>query len=80
MAIIAIFILIGLACDSFAERTKAEVVQIVAEDRIATILKVIEYLESHEKPATLAVLPEYLAMKKVIAEAEQNVGKYFTKD
>ncbi|MFA6433526.1 MAG: hypothetical protein WCW52_02400 [Elusimicrobiales bacterium] len=80
MAIIAIFILIGLAYDSFAERTRADVVRIVTEDRIATILKVIEYLESHEKPATLAVLPEYLAMKKVIAEAEKNAGKRHAKD
>jgi len=80
MAIIAIFILIGLACDAFTERAKADVVQIVAEDRMATLLKVIEYLESHEKPATLAVLPEYLAMKRVIAEAEQNAGKRFTED
>lgn len=75
MAIIAILILIGLAFDSFAARTKAEAIQIVAEDRISTLLKVIEYLESHEKPATLAASPEYLAMKRVIAEAEQNARK-----
>lgn len=74
MAIIAIFILIGLACDSFVERAKDDVVQIVAEDRIAMLLKVIEYLESHEKTTALAASPEYLAMKKVIAEAEQNAG------
>jgi len=80
MAIIAIFILIGLACDAFSERNKAEVIQVVAEDRIATLLKVIEYLESHKKLATLAVSPEYVAMKEVIAEAEQNAGKRFIKD
>ena len=68
MAIIAIFILIGLACDAFAARAKTEVGQIVAEDHIA------------EKPAILAASPEYLAMKKVIAEAEQNAGKRFTEE
>ena len=77
MAIIAIFILIGLACDGICERTKADVRQVVAEDRLATILKIIEYHESHEKPEKLATSPEYLAMKKVIAEAEQNAGKFF---
>lgn len=74
MAIIAIFILIGLACDAFAARARADAIQVVAEDRIAMLLKVTEYLESHEKPAALAASPEYLAMKKVIAEAEQNAG------
>jgi len=68
MAIIAIFILIGLACDAFAQRAKVEVVQIVIEDRITG------------KPAMLAASPEYLAMKKVIAEAEQNAGKRSTED
>ena len=80
MAIIAIFILIALACDGIGERTKTDVRQIVAEDRLATILKIVEYLESHEKPERLAASPEYLTMKKVIAEAEQNVGGRFTKN
>lgn len=74
MAIIAILILIGLACDAFAARGRAEAIQVVAEDRIAMLLKAIDYLESHEKPAALAASPEYLAMKRVTAEAEQHAG------
>lgn len=74
MAIVAVLIIICLACSASRESRKAEVVQIVAEDRIATLLKVIEYLEAHENAGKLAASPEYIAMKKVIAEAEQKVG------
>jgi len=74
MAIVAVFIIICLACAASSESRKAEVVQIVAEDRIATLLKVIEYLEAHEAAGKLAASPEYIAMKKVIAEVEQKVG------
>ena len=75
MAIVAVLIIICLACSASSESRKAEVVRIVAEDRIATLLKVIEYLEAHETSDKLAAYPEYIAMKKVIAEAEQKVGE-----
>ncbi len=52
----------------------------MAEDRIATLIKVIEYLESREQPARLAASQEYAAMKRVLAEAEQKAGKYFRKE
>ncbi|MCX5784539.1 MAG: hypothetical protein NTX59_02520 [Elusimicrobia bacterium] len=80
MAVIAVFMLIWLGFAALCDRGNADVRRIVAEDRIATLLKLIEYLEAHEQPAKLAVLPEYLAMKKVIAEAEQNAGKYFPRE
>ena len=74
MAIVAVLIIICLACSASSESRKAEVIRVVAEDRIATLLKVTKYLEAREKPGTLAASPEYIAMKKVIAEAEQKVG------
>jgi len=74
MAIVAVLIIICLACSASSESRKAEVIRIVAEDRIATLLKVIEYLEAREPAIKLAASPEYIAMKKVIAEAEQKVG------
>ena len=80
MAIVAVLIIIYLACSASSESRKAEVVRIVAEDRIATLIKVIAFLEAHENAGKLAVSPEYLAMKKVIAEAEQEVGKHFTEE
>ncbi len=75
MAIVAIFIIICLACSASRESARSEVVRVVAEDRIATLIKVIEYLEAHENAGKLADSSEYVAMKKVIAEAEQNVGR-----
>lgn len=78
MAIVAVFIIIWLACSAARENTKAEVIRIVAEDRIATLIKVIAYLEAHENAGKLAVSPEYLAMKKVIADAEREAGGHFT--
>jgi len=78
MAIVAVLIIICLACSASSESRKAEVIRLVAEDRIATLIKVIAYLEAHENDGKLAVSPEYLAMKKVIADAERKAGGEFT--
>lgn len=75
MAIVAVFIIIWLVLSAVSESRNAEVVQIVAEDRIATLLKVIAYLEAHESAGKLAASAEYIAMKRVIAEAENKAGR-----
>lgn len=69
MFILFFGIIAGLLWAIHRANLRTEALRILAEDRIALLLKVIEVLEQArhaEYP------PEYLAVKKLVAEAEQN--------